>query len=278
MEMLQLRYFYESAKNESFAKTAEKYLVPTTSVSAAVKRLEGELGCTLFDRTANRIALNERGRRLFRALQLSFAELEEAVRALKDTQQDTREIRMLVRAVRSSVTDSIIAFTAQNPHISFATDFDFTKRDMDGYDVVIDRESDAYADRLSTPLWHFPLYLKAAKTHPFAGKPCTLRQLSTQKFISWGEGSNMHRILLDACRRAGFEPQIAVLCNDKECYERLIAAGVGIGIGRETDTAAHTVRLDVGDFSAQYAVFAYCKQQAYFGNVKHFVDFLKETV
>ena len=42
MEMLQLRYFYESAQNESFAKTAEKYMVPTTSVSASVKRLEKE--------------------------------------------------------------------------------------------------------------------------------------------------------------------------------------------------------------------------------------------
>jgi LysR family transcriptional activator of glutamate synthase operon len=278
MEMLQLRYFYESAKNESFAKTAEKHLVPTTSVSASVKRLEGELGCALFDRTANRITLNENGQRLQRALHLAFCEIEDAVRALSDSKSDTRAIRMLVRAVRSNVTDSIIAFSERNPHISFATDFDFTKRDVDDYDVVIDRENEAYADRPRTPLWRFPLYLKAAKSHPFADKPCTLRQLSTQKFISWGEGSNMHRILLDACRRAGFEPQIAVLCNDKACYERLIAAGVGIGIGREDGDFSSTVRLDVSDFDAQYAVFAYCRQQAYFGNVKQFIDFLKNMI
>ena len=40
MELLQLRYFFESAKNENFAKTAEKYMVPASSVSASVKRLE----------------------------------------------------------------------------------------------------------------------------------------------------------------------------------------------------------------------------------------------
>ena len=45
MELLQLRYFYESAKNENFAKTAEKYMVPASSISASVKRLEEELGC-----------------------------------------------------------------------------------------------------------------------------------------------------------------------------------------------------------------------------------------
>ena len=72
MELLQLRYFYESALTESFAQTAEKYLVPATSVSAAVKRLEGELGCALFDRFANRIRLNGNGRRLQKSLCLVF--------------------------------------------------------------------------------------------------------------------------------------------------------------------------------------------------------------
>lgn len=55
MEMLQLKYFLESAKSESFAKTAEKYMVPASSVSASVKCLEQELGCSLFDRSCNRI-------------------------------------------------------------------------------------------------------------------------------------------------------------------------------------------------------------------------------
>ena len=57
MELLQLRYFFDSSKNESFAKTAQKYMVPPSSVSASVKRLESELGCRLFDRQSNRIKL-----------------------------------------------------------------------------------------------------------------------------------------------------------------------------------------------------------------------------
>ena len=62
MEMLQLRYFYDSAMGESFSKTAQKYMVPVSSVSASVKRLEQELGTPLFDRTGNRVLLNEKGR------------------------------------------------------------------------------------------------------------------------------------------------------------------------------------------------------------------------
>ena len=43
----------------------------------------------------------------------------------------------------------------------------------------------------------------------------------------------MHKLLTQACNRAGFSPDIAVVCNDIECYEKLIASGMGIGVGRE---------------------------------------------
>ena len=79
MELLQLRYFYESAKNENFAKTAEKYMVPPSSVSASVKRLEDELGCKLFDRRSNRITLNENGMQLQNSLSVIFDELDQTV-------------------------------------------------------------------------------------------------------------------------------------------------------------------------------------------------------
>ena len=274
MELLQLRYFYESAQSESFAKTAEKYMVPTTSVSASVKRLEGELGCKLFDRTANRITLNQNGKRLQQSLCAAFAEIDGAVDALTAPQTDTREIRMLVRAIRSNVTERIIRYNEKHPHIAFATSFDFGERDLEKYDVIIDRKCDAYPDREGFELCSMRLRIKAAAGHPLAKKKHTLGQLCNQKFISWGEQSNMHQLLLDACRRAGFTPSIAVTTNDKACYERLIAAGVGIGITRE-DASTDGVYLDVSDFDEYYTVYAYYKKQAYYGNVKHFIDFLK---
>ena len=43
MDILQLRYFYDSANYLSISKTAEKYGVPATSVSASIRRLEDEL-------------------------------------------------------------------------------------------------------------------------------------------------------------------------------------------------------------------------------------------
>ena len=82
MEILQLRYFFESAQHESFAKTAEKYMVPSSSVSASVRQLEKELDCKLFDRTSNRIILNNNGKKLKQTLNIVFSNLDKVAHEL----------------------------------------------------------------------------------------------------------------------------------------------------------------------------------------------------
>lgn len=277
MEILQLRYFYESAKTESFARTAEAYMVPTTSVSASVKRLETELGCRLFDRTCNRISLNENGRRLQRSLCVVFAELDNAVSELSAQEAETREIRLLVRSMRRRITDRIIAYRALYPRVSFKTMLDFRETALQEYDIIIDTESDRYPDFERFPLFHMRLRLKCAADDPLCGRPLRLSQLSGRAFVSMGAESNLHRQLLRACARAGFTPHIAIQCNDIECYEKFIAAGMGIALGREKpeDAANGVAYLDVTDLEEYYTVYGYYSKTCH-GAVKRFLDFLKD--
>ena len=250
-------------------------MVPTTSVSASVKRLERELGCQLFDRTPNRIRLNPNGKRLQKSLYLVFRELDSAVRDLKAPAVDTRAIRMLVRAVRGQVTDRIVQFRALHPEIAFQTVLDAASRPHADFDIVIDTQSDAYAGYDAFPLASLQMRLMAAKDHPLSGTPIPLSRLSSESFVSWGEGSNMQRILDAACARAGFSPLVAVTAGDKECYEKLIASGVGIGLGREDRAMAGCVPLDITDFDTRYTAFVFCKPEANYGNVAKFLTFLK---
>ena len=278
MELLQLRYFYDSAAALSFARTAEKYMVPTSSVSAAVKRLEKELGCPLFDRTANRIRLNENGRRLQKSLCLVFSELDGVTEALRAPKEDTREIRMLVRAARSQVTESIIGFREQHPEIAFRTVLDFNERDLSKYDVIIDASSEAYAGFDRFELLSMRLRVMASSDHPLLGREIPFSHLAALPFISWGEESNMHRLLVDTCKRAGFSPRFAVETGDKACYERLISSGVGIGLARGEEPPCGCAYLPISDFDERYTVYAYYKPDSCFGNVKHFLDFLRNSL
>ena len=278
MEILQLRYFFESAKNESFTKTAEKYMVPTSSVSASVRHLEMELGCKLFDRAYNRIVLNNNGKRLQQALVTVFSELDSAVNDLKDNETDKREIKILVCAMRKNITDYIIEYNKQFPHIAFKTVFDYESSSIENYDIIIDEKKDIYQDYEMFELFNMRIKLKVASNSPLLGKRLTLKQLHNHPFVSLSEKSNMHKLLIRACERAGFSPNIVAQINDIECYEKLIASGIGIGLGREhaySKESAKVCNLDVADFNERYVVYAYCNKQTSYGNVKKFLDFIK---
>ncbi len=278
MEILQLKYFFESAKTESFSKTAEKYIVPTSSVSASVRRLEKELGCNLFDRHSNSISLNSNGKRMMQALYIVFNELEKAAEDLAYPQNDTREIKLLVRALRDDITDYCIAFEKKHPHIAFKITLDFKETDFEKYDIIIDEKNDIYKEYEKFTLRNLKLKLVADRNNSLCKKRTALKRLSAKPFISWGEESNMHKILIKACNKAGFIPNISVTSNDMKCHEKLIKSGIGIGLIREDSPlikCGDVKIIDAIDFDEAYTVCCYYKSQADYGNVKSFLNFLK---
>lgn len=277
MELLQLQYFFESAKTENFAKTAEKHYVPTSSVSGSVRRLEKELGCQLFDRSGNSLSLNKNGKRLFSALQVAFEEIDSAVKDLT-TFKDDREINMLVRAMRGKITDYIIEYNKLKPHIQFQINFDNAEQNFEKYDIIIDERSDLYPTRERTELCHMRMRLVVSRESPLARKKLTMKQLSSQQFITLGEQSNMHKILIDACKKAGFSPNISIRSNDMKYYEKLVDSGIAIGVERDNAKNLQTrniAYLDVSDFAEESVVFAYYKKESAYGNVEQFLQFLK---
>ena len=278
MELLQLRYFYESAENESFAKTALKYSVPPTSVSASVKRLEKELGCTLFNRTHNKIILNDNGKKLKDTLHNVFKELNEGIENIISPDTDTREIRILVRAMRNNITDHIIEYKLKNPHISFKTVFDFDDKDYENYDIIIDEESDLYKDFEKVPLYTTNIRLRASYKNPLCGKKLTLKQLENESFISVSENNSLHKLFINACKKAGFTPNVIMYSNDISCNRKYIEANVGIGLAREYKgyvSTESTRLLDVTDFNEKQTICSYYRKESVYGNIERFLNFLK---
>ncbi len=279
MELLQLRYFFESAENQNFSKTAEKYMVPISSVSASVRRLEKELGCTLFDRSSNRIILNSNGKRLQQALRMAFSTLDDAVDELSfNSSFDNREIKLLVRAVRSDITDCICEYSKKYPHAVFNVIFDFGESDFSNYDIIIDEKTDIYNGYDSFELFNLKIRMLVNEKSSLLGKKLNLKQLSNQNFVSLNEQSNMHKMLIRVCENAGFTPNVVALINDIACHEKMIEAGMGIGLGRENTALNESklAHLNISDFNERYIIYTYYKKTAAHGNVKHFLEFLKK--
>ena len=75
MELHQLRYFVAVAETGGFIRAAERCGVTQPSLSQQVRKLEGELGVTLFDRSSRGAVPTEAGRALLPRAQRILAEV-----------------------------------------------------------------------------------------------------------------------------------------------------------------------------------------------------------
>lgn len=278
MELLQLRYFYDSANLGSLAKTAKKYMVPPSSVSASIKRLEGELGYTLFDRSSNRIRLNANGRRLQRSLNVVFNELDRVANNVAAVPDEDREIWVLVKALRSEMTDRIITYNQENPNAKIRMVYDFDERDFQKYDVIIDTKTNFYRDFVATELCSQAIRIYAAAGDPLTRGKQNLRDLRERAFVSMSQYGNQYQLLSAACAGAGFTPNLIAQINDVACFVKFIESGLALGVaGERSIKMKHPTQmqsLDVTDFQIWQTVCVYRKREDTHGSVRRFVDFL----
>lgn len=262
MELLQLRYFLESAETENFSKVAEKYHVPPSGVSVAVKKLERELGCSLFTRSHNKIQLNVRGRRLRDALRYAFDEIDAAVADIAaHPAEEEEDVSLLIRCERRIVGEHLLAFKQQNPQVKFRLSHEFGVHDETRYDVIVDAFSERYSGFDRFPMLSEPLKFVASAGNPLCGKRLTLADLSDQRFVTLVEGSSLRSLLEEVCVTAGFRPHIVIESDDPYYVRKYIEMGLGIALIPERtwegEFAGEVSFLDVIDLRRERVTYAF---------------------
>lgn len=82
MELLQLRYFLKLAESEHLTKTATALRISPPSLSSSIKKLEHELGTTLFTRSKQRLHLNENGKNFYQYVNRSLSILDDGIESI----------------------------------------------------------------------------------------------------------------------------------------------------------------------------------------------------
>lgn len=93
MKLSQLQYFKAVAEAGRISLAAKKLFISAPALSIAIANLENELGTKLFERTSNRVVLNEQGKVYLECVNQILADLDKAKTTVRkmDGQTDAKK-------------------------------------------------------------------------------------------------------------------------------------------------------------------------------------------
>ena len=239
MEIHQLRYFEAVARHLHFTRAAEELNVAQPSVSQQIAKLERELGAQLFHRMKRRVALTPAGQAFLPRARRLLHELDQArgeVQELSGLRKGSLAIGATPSVSTHLLPPVLAAFHQRHPGINLRLREEGSRRllqALDGgeLDLAIVTLPVRQAVIETTALLTERLVLAVRAGSPLStGGEVELRQLRNVPFVMFREGYDLRDVTLSACRRLGFEPQIAIEGGEMDSVLRMVAAGMGIAI------------------------------------------------
>lgn len=280
MEFLQLLYFCDAAQTQSFSETAKKFNVPPASISQSVKRLETELGVSLFDRNANSIELNERGRAFYLQAKSGLDMLSEAKNKVTDNEVEGK-INLLVITHAATVNKAVCTFYKQYPKVNFT--IDHTKRwHYDNYDLII---TDNFPFKESYKRCYFmqePIVAVIHKSHPLAKKDIIAPlDLKGERLMTLSQGSGTETLVTRICADAGFTHDLFLQTDDEYSMLNFVEEGLGIALLPKRILGSlfseSIVTVPISDITTRSTVLCYNKNKYQTKAVRLFLETLIAT-
>jgi LysR family transcriptional regulator, transcription activator of glutamate synthase operon len=244
MEMHQLTYFESVSRHLHFTRAAQELNVAQPSVSQQIRKLEHELGAPLFNRMKRHVTLTEAGKTFLPHARAVLQRLEEArleVQELSGLRKGTLAVGAPPSVGTHLLPRALAKFSARHPGITLSfreagsrTLVNLLEEGELDLAVVIQPVRHPVLD--TQPLIEEELLLAVPRNHHLAtngsaSQRIRLAQLSQEPFVLLREGAyDLRDQTLAACRRAGFEPHVALDGGEMDSMLRFVAAGIGLAI------------------------------------------------
>jgi DNA-binding transcriptional LysR family regulator len=252
VELRHLRYFVAVAEELHFRRAAERLYVAQPAVSEQVRKLEGELGVRLFDRTHRSVALTASGaalldeaRRVLRQADIAQAAARSAVGTA-----DRLRIGHLPDLLPGSVARAIrmLGAGAARPQIHLETGpalrliAQLRGGQLDAAIVGLPVPTNGLR---VTRTGHERAVVALPSGHPHAtSESVPLDRLAPERVIVLPRDSNpaFHGAVVSMCRDAGLSPTLVEVGEARTEHMLLaVAAGAGIALLHESAVERHVV-------------------------------------
>ncbi|WP_411738513.1 LysR family transcriptional regulator [Peribacillus sp. S4] len=240
MEIHQLHYVVEVAKHQHFTRAAEEICVSQSTLSQQITKLEGELQVKLFNRTTRVVRPTSAGHEFILYAKRILSEIERAKQCMQEYVGLSRG-KVKIGAINSigdtNLPSLIVSFQKIYPglNLSIVEEGSYKLLEMletSEIDLAIltpplDRNIKDVID--TYPLIDDELVLIMAKDHHLANKEkCDLKDVASEKFIFPSRNHSAFNVAFEACRDAGFEPEI--VCESSHLYARFSFVSQGMGV------------------------------------------------
>ena len=243
MELRHIRYFLAVAREGNFTKAAAGLGIGQPPLSLQIKDLEQEIGAPLFRRLTRGAELTPAGQ-AFLAVVAGMPDL--AQRAVKHAQRAGRGETGVLRvgftassAFNAVVPGTLRAFRRAYPGVELILEEANTTRlstglDDGSLDIAFLRPDGVGGRDLQLRLLsEEPMMLAIPADHAAAGEDeVDLARFAADPFILFprSAGPTLYDTIVEACRRAGFEPNVEQVAPQFSSIVNLVAANLGVSV------------------------------------------------
>ena len=258
MELYLLRYFLAVIESGSFTKAAQTCLITQPTLSAGIKRLEDQMGVSLFVRNNKRVFLTTAGSRFLPRAKAILHEVNMASAEIAVTEQtDVLRLGVLQTLPAALVARLLAGFSAAHPGIRFdlydGSEQELLNRlDERGLDYALSlRRVD---DNSSVPLFEEDYKLALSATHRLAGESVIRGEdLANESMIVRSRCEVLSETSRHFTDRNVRPPLVYRTAQDERALS-MVGAGVGITVMPDSYEAPDVVRIAMRDFNPRRTV------------------------
>jgi DNA-binding transcriptional LysR family regulator len=237
MELRTLRAFVEVVRQGGFTQAAKKVFATQSTISKAIKQLEDEIGVPLLDRIGHRSQPTAAGEIVYQRALRMLTERDDLIAELDELRGLKRgTLRLGLPRVGSSTLFAPLFATYRSRYPGI--DIRLVEHGSDRLDELLASGEIELAASLLPVSRDFqwqevrrePLSVLISHNHELSRRrSLDLPALRNLPFILFESGFALNRIILDGCRRHGFEPSVVGRSSQIDFIVELAAAGLGIG-------------------------------------------------
>ncbi len=244
MTLTELRYITAVARERHFGRAAAACFVSQPTLSVAVKKLEDELGVTLFERTHTDISTTPIGAKVVEQAQRVLEEaqnLKTIVSSAGDPLKGPLRVGVIYTIGPYLLPSLIPALNDLAPEMPLLVEEGYTaqlrKKLKNGeLDVIIIAMPFEEAGVMTAPVFEEPFIVLIPGSHPWIEKPViTIDDLPEETVLLLGQGHCFRDQVLEACPEcvgttADGNLQAALEGSSLETIRHMVASGVGVTV------------------------------------------------